>query len=137
MRYKNIVQGTFLERPNRFIAHVEIHGKEQVVHVKNTGRCKELLVPGATVYLEKSCNSQRSTAYDLIAVEKGTRLINMDSQIPNRVLEEWLKQGTFFEDLVLLRPETKYGNSRFDFYAQTKKYHNADISLHAHSFCMK
>ncbi len=121
MKYQNIVQGRFLTRPNRFIAQVEIDGAEHTVHVKNTGRCKELLIPGATVYLEKSNNPTRSTAYDLIAVQKGKRLINMDSQIPNKVVEEWLRQGDFFHDLVLIRPETKYGNSRFDFYIETKE----------------
>lgn len=120
MIYENIIQGKFITRPNRFIAHVEINGEEQVVHVKNTGRCKELLVPGAVVYLEKCDNPARSTAYDLIAVEKGDRIINMDSQIPNKVVAEWLEKGTFFHDLVSLRPETTYGNSRFDFYAETK-----------------
>ena len=120
MIYENIVQGKFIDRPNRFIAHVEIEGEEQVVHVKNTGRCKELLVPGAVVYLQQSNNSARSTAYDLIAVKKGNRIINMDSQIPNKVVAEWLEKGTFFHDLVSLRPETTYGNSRFDFYAETK-----------------
>ncbi len=120
MIYENIVQGKFIDRPNRFIAHVEIEGEEKVVHVKNTGRCKELLVPGAVVYLQQSNNSARSTAYDLIAVKKGNRIINMDSQIPNKVVAEWLEKGTFFHDLVSLRPETTYGNSRFDFYAETK-----------------
>ena len=121
MIYENIVQGKFVSRPNRFIAHVEIDGEEHVVHVKNTGRCKELLVPGAVVYLEKSTNTSRSTAYDLIAVQKGERIINMDSQIPNKVVAEWLKEGTFFHDLVSLRPETTYGNSRFDLYVETSK----------------
>ncbi len=119
MKYSNIVLGRFLERPNRFIAHVEIDGAEHVVHVKNTGRCKELLIPGATVYLEKSNNPSRRTAYDLIAVQKGERLINMDSQIPNKVVEEWLRKGSFLHDLILIRPETRYGNSRFDFYVET------------------
>ena len=121
MIYENIVQGKFVSRPNRFIAHVEIDGEEHVVHVKNTGRCKELLVPGAVVYLEKSTNTSRSTAYDLIAVQKGERIINMDSQIPNKVVAEWLKEGTFFHDLVSLRPETTYGNSLFDLYVETSK----------------
>ncbi len=119
MKYQNIVSGRFLARPNRFIAHVEIDGKEHVVHVKNTGRCRELLVPGAAVYLEKSDNLNRSTAYDLIAVQKGERLINMDSQIPNKVVEEWLRGSSFLHDLVLIRPETSFGNSRFDFYVET------------------
>lgn len=120
MIYENIVQGMFLERPNRFIAYVEIAGVRNTVHVKNTGRCKELLKPGATVYLEKSLNPERKTAYDLIAVKKGDRLINMDSQIPNKVVEEWLWKKELFHDLVLVRPETKYGKSRFDFYLETE-----------------
>ena len=120
MIYENIVQGRFINRPNRFIAHVEVSGEEQVVHVKNTGRCKELLVPSAVVYLEKSKNPARSTSYDLVAVKKGNRIINMDSQIPNKVVAEWLEKGSFFHDLVSLRPETTYGNSRFDFYVETK-----------------
>lgn len=119
MKYHNIVKGTFLERPNRFIAYVEIAGNRETVHVKNTGRCGELLLPGATVYLEKSPNPKRSTAYDLIAVEKGDRLINMDSQAPNRAVKEWLEAGSLFTDLSFVRPETKFGNSRFDFYAET------------------
>lgn len=120
MRYENIVPGRFLERPNRFIAYVDIDGRRETVHVKNTGRCRELLVPDARVYLEKSGNPGRKTLYDLIAVEKGDRLINMDSQAPNKVVEEWLYTGALFRDLVLVRPETKYGNSRFDFYIETK-----------------
>lgn len=120
MIYENIVEGKFINRPNRFIAHVEIEGQEQVVHVKNTGRCKELLVPGAVVYLERSDNPARTTAYDLIAVKKGSRIINMDSQIPNKVVAEWLEKGSFFHDLVSLRPETTYGNSRFDIYVETQ-----------------
>lgn len=121
MKYQNVVQGKFISRPNRFIAYVEINGEAQVVHVKNTGRCRELLVPGATVYLEKSDNPVRKTTYDLIAVEKGTRLINMDSQIPNKMVEEWLKKGEFIQGICRIRPETQYGNSRFDFYVETKE----------------
>lgn len=109
-----------MERPNRFIAHVMLEGKQETVHVKNTGRCRELLQKGVTVYLEKSNNPNRSTAYDLVAVEKGKRLINMDSQAPNKVVEEWLYTKAFFPDLILVRPETKYGNSRFDFYVETE-----------------
>lgn len=119
MKYNNIVQAEFLERPNRFIAYVNIDGKQETVHVKNTGRCKELLKKGVKVYLEKSDNPNRSTAYDLVAVEKGDRLINIDSQAPNKVVEEWLYKKSLFPDLVLVRPETKYGNSRFDFYVET------------------
>ncbi len=119
MRYKHIVEGRFAERPNRFIAKVEVDGHIETVHVKNTGRCRELLQPGAVVYLEKSDNVNRSTLYDLVAVKKGNRLVNMDSQAPNKAAEEWLRSGGLSEDTVLVRPETKYGNSRFDFYIET------------------
>lgn len=118
MKYERIEMGRFLERPNRFIVYVEIFGKKETVHVKNTGRCAELLTPGATVYVQKADNPERKTQWDLIAVEKGNRVINMDSQIPNRVVEEWLKQGNLFSDITVLRPETTFGNSRFDFYIE-------------------
>ena len=120
MKYQHIVQAEFIDRPNRFIAHVLVNGKEETVHVKNTGRCRELLREGTRVYLEKSENPNRSTAYDLVAVEKGKRMINMDSQAPNIVVGEWLLSKELFPDLILLRPETKYGNSRFDFYVETE-----------------
>ena len=120
MEYRNIRPGTFLARPNRFIAHVEIGGAVEVCHVKNTGRCRELLVPGARVWLEESPTPARKTRFDLIAVEKetpaGPLLINMDAQAPNRVFGEWARAGRFRPGLSLLRPETAYGNSRFDFY---------------------
>ena len=119
MQYHHIVQGRFVERPNRFIARVELNGEIETVHVKNTGRCRELLIKGASVYLEKSDNTERSTAYDLVAVEKGKRIINMDSQAPNKVVGEWLLEKKLCPDLVLVRPETVYGNSRFDFYVET------------------
>lgn len=115
MEYPNIVEGTFLSRPNRFIAQVEIGGREETCHVKNTGRCKELLVPGCTVYLARSDNPARKTKYDLVTVQKGERLINMDSQAPNKVVQEWLEQGGL-PGVTLVRPETKYDQSRFDFY---------------------
>jgi len=121
MRYKNITAARFLRRPNRFIAYVELNGKTEKVHVKNTGRCRELLQPGAMVYLTKSDNPARSTAYDLVAVEKGNRMINMDSQAPNKVTEEWLWKKELFPDLKVVRPETTYGSSRFDFYLETQK----------------
>ena len=89
MRYKQVKRGIFLARPNRFIAHVEVDGSMEVVHVKNTGRCRELLVPGAVVYLEKADQPKRKTQFDLIAVEKGSLLINMDAQAPNQVFREW------------------------------------------------
>ena len=118
MKYDNCYKGIFLSRPNRFIAVVEIDGEEQRVHVKNTGRCKELLQPGNTVYLEKSANQARKTAYDLIAVEKqvpgGTRLVNMDSMAPNRMAGEWITSGGL-GSIQNLRPEVKIGDSRFDF----------------------
>lgn len=116
MQYQRIEKGRFLSRPNRFIAHVELDGRAEVVHVKNTGRCRELLIPGATVYLEKSDNPARKTQYDLIAVEKGPLLVNMDAQAPNQVFREWAEAGDFEEGLSLLRPETTWGASRFDFY---------------------
>ena len=121
MKYKQIVRGTFIERPNRFIAKVNIGGKTETVHVKNTGRCRELLVPGATVYLEAGNNPERKTAYDLVAVQKQDRLINMDSQAPNKVVEEWFLKKELFPGLICVRPETKYGNSRFDFYVEYDK----------------
>lgn len=120
MRYKNICKGRFLRRPNRFIAIVEIGREEITCHVKNTGRCKELLIEGATVFLE-DCkdNPNRKTRYDLIAVYKGDRLVNMDSQAPNKVAGEYLP--ILFPDITMVRPETKYKNSRFDFYVETEK----------------
>ena len=114
MRYSNMVPGKFISRPNRFIAHVEIDGKDTVCHVKNTGRCKELLVPGAQVWCQHFDSTVRKTAYDLIAVQKGARLINMDSQAPNAAAKEWLLAGGLGE-ISQLRPETKHGDSRFDF----------------------
>jgi len=114
MLYTDMVSGTFLARPNRFIAHVEIHGQEQVCHVKNTGRCRELLPHGAKVWCQRSDNPARKTKYDLIAVQKGERLINMDSQAPNAAAKEWLLAGGLgnIEDL---RAESVHGDSRFDF----------------------
>lgn len=120
MKYTNIKRGRFESRPNRFIAYVDIDGKREKVHVKNTGRCRELLTEGAEVYLEKSDNPERSTAYDLVTVKKGSRMINMDSQAPNKVVGEWLLQKELFPDLISVRPETTYGNSRFDFYVETE-----------------
>ena len=138
MQYKHIHKAIFLSRPNRFIAHVILNGKNETVHVKNTGRCKELLVPDATVYLEESDNSARKTKYDLIAVEKvvtdertdsqKTILINMDSQAPNKVAAEWIRDNkTYFPKLTLLKPELTLGDSRFDFYAE---YEDNDSQHH-------
>lgn len=121
MQYGKILPARFLSRPNRFVARVEAEGEELVCHVKNTGRCRELLVPGATVWLEESPNPSRKTKFDLIAVEKGDRLINMDAQAPNKVFGEWAAAGGFREGLTLLRPETTYRSSRFDFYWESSK----------------
>lgn len=119
MRYERITQGSFLERPNRFLAYAELAGKKEVIHVKNTGRCAELLKPGAIIYVQESQNPERKTKWDLIAVEKGDRIINMDSQIPNRVVQEWIEEGNLFENVRLVKPETTYCNSRFDLYVET------------------
>ena len=114
MRYENMVRGSFLARPNRFIAHIEIDGQAEICHVKNTGRCRELLTPGATVWCQKSSNPARKTKYDLITVRKGDWLINMDSQAPNQATKEWLLAGGLGE-ISELKPEYTHGDSRFDF----------------------
>ena len=119
MKYERIERATFLERPNRFIAYARIAGKQETIHVKNTGRCAELLVPEAEIFVQESDNPERKTKWDLIGVRKGKRLINMDSQIPNKVVEEWLRAGNLFLEPVTVRPETTYGNSRFDFYVES------------------
>ena len=119
MKYERIERATFLERPNRFIAYARIAGKQETIHVKNTGRCAELLVPEAEIFVQESDNPERKTKWDLIGVRKGNRLINMDSQIPNKVVEEWLRAGNLFLEPVTVRPETTYGNSRFDFYVES------------------
>lgn len=119
MRYKKVVKGNFLSRPNRFIAHVLVDGVAEVCHVKNTGRCRELLTEGAGVYLEVSDNPERKTKYDLIAVEKGSLLINMDSQAPNKVVGEWITSSGYFGEPSLVRPEFTLGGSRFDFYLES------------------
>jgi sugar fermentation stimulation protein A len=146
MKYNQVMPGTFLQRPNRFIAHVEINGRKEICHVKNTGRCHELLIPGCTVYCAVSDNPQRKTKFDLIAVEKNiesqtifantgtpsqkikqspeknsTLLVNMDSQAPNAAVKEWLRSGVSpFGNIDFMKPEYKYGNSRFDFYLECK-----------------
>jgi len=114
MRYSNIIPGIFLDRPNRFIANIEINGQIETVHVKNTGRCRELLIPGTRVWCQKSDNPLRKTKYDLITVKKGHRMINMDSQAPNIAAREWLQNGGL-GPVEGLKAETKYGDSRFDF----------------------
>lgn len=114
MVYENMVPGIFLSRPNRFIAHIEINGQPEICHVKNTGRCRELLSPGAKVWCQKSSNPNRKTKYDLICVEKGQRMINMDSQAPNIAAKEWLSQGGL-GNIENLKAESFHGDSRFDF----------------------
>ena len=120
MEYNEIVEANFIERPNRFIAYVDLAGERTKVHVKNTGRCRELLRDRARVYLERSGSTERATAYDLIAVEKDGRLINMDSAAPNRAVGEWLREGGLYRDVELVRPETVFGGSRFDFYVESR-----------------
>ena len=125
MKYDSVVPATFISRPNRFIAHVQVeenqNDKIEIVHVKNTGRCKELLIPGCKVYLEKSNNPNRKTKFDLIAVEKiypenpeKKLLVNMDSQLPNKVAHEWLKTQNYS----FIKPEFTFGKSRIDFYME-------------------
>ena len=116
MTYDRIVEGRFIDRPNRFIAHVELNGETVVCHVKNTGRCRELLTPGARVLLQRAENPARKTAYDLISVWKGERLINMDAAAPNAVFAQWLKEGGLGFVPSLVKPECTHGDSRFDFY---------------------
>ena len=118
MDYPNIVEGRFLARPNRFISKVELGGREETVHVKNTGRCRELLIPGAAVYMQDWGQEHpgRRTRYDLVTVDKGGLLINMDAQAPNRLFREWAEGGHFVPGLTLLRSEVTHGDSRFDFY---------------------
>ncbi|MBR2047499.1 MAG: DNA/RNA nuclease SfsA [Oscillospiraceae bacterium] len=114
MRYSDMLPGIFLSRPNRFIAHVQMDGREEICHVKNTGRCRELLIPGVTVWCQRAANPNRKTKFDLIAVQKGDRLINMDSQAPNTAAGEWLRSGGLGR-LESIRPETVHGDSRYDF----------------------
>ena len=115
MRYREIIEGRFIDRPNRFIAHVLINGVEETVHVKNTGRCRELLIPNAEVRLEVSENPHRKTKYDLVAVYKEKLgWVNIDSQAPNKVVQEWLET----QDYTLVKPEYVYGDSRIDFYME-------------------
>ena len=131
MKYENIQKGIFLERTNRFIAYAEIEGRKETVHVKNTGRCEELLIPGTKVYLQKADDPKRKTKWDLIAVDKkmmpalegksdcfSTKLVNMDSQVPNQLVKEWLEEGNLIEGITRIRPECAYGNSRIDLYVE-------------------
>lgn len=118
MEYKNITEGIFLSRPNRFTAMVEIDGSPQICHVKNTGRCRELLVPGRKVYLDMADNPARKTRYDLISVETPEQIISMDSQAPNVIVQEWLENGGLYPEMEEIRREALWGESRFDFRLQ-------------------
>lgn len=120
MKYNNILKGKFISRPNRFIAHIEINNKIEICHVKNTGRCKELLTPNAEVFVQKNDNPKRKTKFSLIGVKKSNRMINMDSQVTNKVIYEWISKGGLFKEIIKIKPEAKYNNSRFDFYIETK-----------------
>ena len=115
MHYSNIEKGIFLSRPNRFLAHVAVGGKEVICHVKNTGRCKELLIPNCEVYVQHHNNPNRKTEYSLISVQKGNRLVNIDSQAPNAAVKEWLEQNQVIQHIQNIYPEKNYCDSRFDF----------------------
>lgn len=129
MLYHHIRQAAFIERPNRFIARVLLDGREVICHVKNTGRLKELLLPGAVVFIDESQNPSRKTKYDLIAVQKDNQVINIDSQAPNQAVSEWLKAGGLFCDVTLVKPEARFQNSRFDFYLETASGRKAFLEV--------
>ena len=129
MRYSHIRKGEFLRRPNRFIAHVLLNGEEVICHVKNTGRLKELLLPGATVFLEESDNTARKTRFDLVAVMRGDAVVNIDSQAPNQAVGDWLRKGGLFEDVSHVKAETRYGASRFDFYIESASGRKAFLEV--------
>lgn len=121
MTYDNIIKGEFVSRPNRFISYVIINNKIEVCHVKNTGRCKELLTKGATVFVQSNNNVERKTRFDLISVIKNGKIINIDSQAPNKVFHEWLLTTKYFGEIIRIKPECKYKDSRYDFYIETKE----------------
>lgn len=116
IRYEKMKQGVFLSRPNRFVAHVRLDGREEICHVKNTGRCRELLLPGAEVWCQHHDDPGRKTAWSLITVRKGERLVNLDSQVPNKLALDYVKQGGLGFAPQMVKPEQTYGNSRFDLY---------------------
>lgn len=121
MQYDNIREAIFCSRPNRFIAHIQIDGRQEICHVKNTGRCKELLLPGAEIFVREAGDSRRKTKYDLIAVYKGAELINIDSQVPNPVFREWVTENAVLDNIKIIKPEFKYKNSRLDFFIETER----------------
>ena len=118
MNYRSIHAALFINRPSRFIANVELNGKTEICHVKNTGRCKELFIPGAEIYLSEADNPKRVTRFDLVTVRKGERLINVDSQAPNAVFLEHLRTGRYINGITQIKSEVKHGGSRFDFYIE-------------------
>lgn len=119
MTYENIFPATFLSRPNRFVAEIELEGRRDICHVKNTGRCRELLTPGADIWVQKVHSPTRRTEYDLITVRKGDMLVNIDSAAPNRVFAQWVEGSGYFGETARIRPETVHGDSRFDFYIES------------------
>ncbi|SHJ14908.1 sugar fermentation stimulation protein A [Parasporobacterium paucivorans DSM 15970] len=119
MIYNNVISGKFIDRPNRFIANVEVEGISRVCHVKNTGRCKEILLPGTDVFLQHLPSPSRKTSYDLISAYKGNKIINIDSQAPNKIFMEFLQQGKLIPDITHIKPECRHLNSRFDFYVES------------------
>lgn len=129
MQYSHIYSAVFLSRPNRFIAHVLLDGQEVICHVKNTGRLRELLIPGAAVFIQECFQPSRKTKYDLIAVQKDNQIINIDSQAPNQAVSEWLRAGGLLTDIALVRPETRYQGSRFDFYLETSSGRKAFLEV--------
>jgi len=129
MRYSNIQKAEFICRPNRFIAHVLMDDEEVICHVKNTGRLKELLLPGATVFLEESDNMTRKTRFDLVGVLRGDEVVNIDSQAPNQAVGEWLKSGGLFEDVSYVKAEARYGDSRFDYYIESSSGRKAFLEV--------
>ena len=116
IHYENMHKGSFRSRPNRFLAHVVIDGQEEVCHVKNTGRCRELLLPGAEVWCQHHDDPNRKTQWSLITVRKGNRLVNMDSQVPNKLAYDYVKNGGLGFVPTLVKAEKTYGQSRFDLY---------------------
>ena len=140
MKYENIKKGKLIERENRFIALVDIDGEVERVHVPNTGRCKEIFVPGATVILNEPTGTKRKTRYSLVSAYKGGLLINIDSQAPNKIVKEALENKKIFKDIILIHPEYTYGNSRFDFYFERGKekafMEVKGVTLEQNSLCM-
>lgn len=140
MIYNNIIPGIFIARPNRFIAHIEIEGSVEICHVKNTGRCAELLIPGARVFVQRADNPNRKTKFDLISVYKGDKLINMDSQVPNKVFAQWIQSSGYFQNIRCIKAESKYKNSRFDFYIEADSHRHfvevKGVTLEDNGICL-